>query len=137
VLRMSFRVSLTRPKVAVVDGEVAAIWGMGGDILSDTGIPWLLTTAAIERMPVTFIKQARIELARMLARKRRLENHVLAEYSQAVRLLEVLGFTLADPAPVGRNRVLFRRFWIEGGCDDLARGITPAHRAVDQPSAKR
>ena len=113
VLRASFRSSLTPPKVAYVDNDIAAMWGLGGDILSDIGAPWLMTAPAIERIPVAFLKIAQAELAAMRARKARLENWVLADYHKAVRFLGVLGFSLDEPVPVGPKRAMFRRFWME------------------------
>lgn len=121
VLRASFRSSLTPPRAIFVSsfenpsGEIAAICGLGGDILSDTGAPWLMTAHAAERVsPRVFLSIARAELAAMLAVKPKLENYVDARYGKAVRLLEVLGFGIDDePVPVGRGRAMFRRFWIE------------------------
>ena len=113
VLRQSFRSSLYAPRCAMVDGEVAAMWGIGGDILSDIGAPWLMTGTVCDRVPVTFLRVAKAELAAMLAVKRRLENFVAADYSKAIRLLEVLGFTLEAPEPIGSKQAAFRRFWIE------------------------
>lgn len=98
-------------RTAFVDGEIAAMWGLGGTLLSDVGHPWLLTTAAVERIPVTFLKVARRELAAMVVTRRLLRNWVAADYAGAVRLLEVLGFTLFAPEPFGlRGDRLFRRF---------------------------
>lgn len=120
VLRASFRSSLTPPRAILVDGEIAAICGLGGDILSDMGAPWLMTAHAAERVsPRVFLSIARAELAAMLAVKPQLENWVDARYGKAVRLLEVLGFAVdAEPVPVGPKRAMFRRFHIER---------TPAH----------
>jgi hypothetical protein len=112
-LRLSFRASLTPPRVAEIDGEPAAMWGLGGMILSDVGAPWLVTTALVERVPVAFVKIARAELALMLALKPRLENVVMAKYTGACRLLEVLGFRLGPAEAVGRARTLFRAFTLE------------------------
>lgn len=113
MLRASFRGSLMPPRAAAIDGEVAAMWGLGGDILSDTGEPWLMTAPPVERAPVSFLRVARAELAAMLAIKPRLENYVAADYRKAVRLLEKLGFALEAPQPIGPKRALFRKFWIE------------------------
>jgi hypothetical protein len=119
VVRASFKHSLYPPKAAFVffdkrsEGEIAAMWGMGGDLLSDIGEPWLLTSPAVERVKVSFLRVVRTELAWMLARKRRLENHVAADYCRAIRLLEALGFTIEAPRPIGRHGALFRKFWIE------------------------
>lgn len=97
-------------RTAFVDGEIAAMWGLGGTLLSDIGHPWLLTTAAVERVPIAFVKVAKRELAAMLDQRRTLRNWVAADYAQAIRFLQVLGFTLAEPAPFGPKGLLFRQF---------------------------
>lgn len=112
VLRRTFRDSLWS-RTAFVDGEIAAMFGLGGLVLSDLGLPWLLTTPAVERIPVTFVKRARDAVQDMLNMKPRLENHVLASYTGACRLLEVLGFLLDEPHPYGPDGVMFRRFHLE------------------------
>lgn len=111
LLRASFRFSLYA-RTAYVDGEIAAMFGLAGDVLSDVGHPWLITTAAIERLPITFFLAARAEVAAMLTLKARLENQVAAGYARAVHFLEVLGFTIESPAPLGKNGAPFRRFWM-------------------------
>ena len=112
-LRFAYRASLMPPRVATVDGQVAAMWGLGGDLISDVGEPWLLTGHAADRVPFAFVRIAKAELAAMLAVKPRLDNYVAADYAKAVRLLEGLGFRIDPPAPIGPKGALFRRFWIE------------------------
>lgn len=103
-------------KTAFVDGEIAAMWGLcvglrpGVSPLSDVAVPWLLTSSAVERVPVSFLKVAKAELALMRANRRRLESFVAADYSQAVKLLRILGFTVEKPVPVGVGGALFSRF---------------------------
>lgn len=103
-------------KTALIDGEVAAMWGLcvglrpGVSPLSDLGVPWLHTAAAVERIPVSFVKVARAELALMRANRRRLESFVAADYGQAIKLLRVLGFTVERPMPIGANGAAFCRF---------------------------
>jgi hypothetical protein len=80
--------------------------------LGDLGVPWLLTSSAVERVPVSFLKVAKQELALMRANRRHLASYVAADYVQAVKLLRILGFTVERPAPVGVNGVLFSRFHI-------------------------
>lgn len=112
LLRSSFRSSLYA-RSAFIGPHIAAMWGLTGDILSETGMPWLVTAPIIEKLPVAFIREAKRELENMLFLKSRLENYVIADYRGAIRLLEVLGFHLDAPAPYGRRGVPFRRFWIE------------------------
>lgn len=111
-LRNSFRHAILR-KTAFVDGEIAAMWGLGGAMLADTGVPWLMTTPVVERVPVTFLKVGRAQLAEMRMHRKLLENVVLASYARACRFLEVLGFVLDPPKPIGPKGLPFRRFWIE------------------------
>lgn len=103
-------------KTAIVDGAVAAVWGVcvglrgGAGLLGNAGVPWLHTTAAVEKMPVSFIKIAKTELAAIVALYPRLESYVAAEYVGAVGLLKLLGFAVDEALPVGANGALYRRF---------------------------
>ena len=111
-LRTSYRHAILR-RTALIDGEIAAMWGLGGAMLSDNGTPWLMTSKLVERVPVTFVKTARAQLGEMLCHRRFLSNYVLATYRGACRLLEVLGFVLDPAVPMGPQGLPFRRFWIE------------------------
>lgn len=110
--RISLRESLYA-RTVFVDGEMAAMFGLGGSFISRDGQPWLLTTPAIERVPFAFARVGRQLVAEMLTHKPFLWNYVTAEYHAAVRLLEILGFTVDDPRPFGPAGVPFRRFWKE------------------------
>jgi hypothetical protein len=112
IIRASYRSAILR-RTAFVDGELAAMWGLGGVALSDDGTPWLMTTKAVERIPVSFVRIARDEVRQMLALRRHLENVVLASYRSACRFLEVLGFALDEPVALGPQGLAYRRFWID------------------------
>ena len=105
-----------RCKAALVDAKVAAVWGLAIGLrrdvspLSDLGVPWLHTSSAIERIPVAFIKQAKAELAAMLAQRPKLESFVAADYAQAIKFIRLLGFTVEKPEPIGINGAPFSRF---------------------------
>jgi hypothetical protein len=111
-LRTSFRHAIFS-RVALVDDEVAAIWGLGGSMLSDEGVPWLMTTPKAASVPVSFLKVGRDQLSDMLAQRSVLRNVVAAHYAQACRFLEILGFILEPAVPLGPNATPFRPFWIE------------------------
>jgi hypothetical protein len=102
-------------RTAFVDGRIGAMWGLcigfdtGVSALSDAGRPWLLTAPIIERVPIAFVKEARKAVKEMLKLKPRLENCVLSSYSGAIRLLELIGFTV-DPDEIKVTDVSFRRF---------------------------
>lgn len=105
-------------KTAFVGSDIAAMWGLcvglrpGVSPLSDLGVPWLHTTGAVERIPVSFVKAARAELRLMRANRRRMESFVAADYPQAIRFLRLLGFTVTKPAPIGAAGAPFCRFHI-------------------------
>lgn len=111
-LRTSYRHAILR-RTACIDGEVAAMWGLGGAMLSDQGTPWLMTSPLVERMPVTFLKVGKVQLDEMVRHRRFLSNYVLATYHRACRFLEVLGFILDPATPMGPQGLPFRRFWME------------------------
>jgi hypothetical protein len=101
-------------KTAFVEDQIAAMWGLQcGTLLSGEAYPWFLTAAAVERVPIAVVKEARKHLAEMLEVRSRLVNYVLASYAGAVRLIGVLGFRLGPPQPIGKDGVLFRRFEME------------------------
>jgi hypothetical protein len=108
-IRNSFRHAVLR-KTYLVDGEVAAMSGLCGSMLGDIGEPYLMTGPAAERVPLAFVKHAKASVAEMIHLKRRLEGHVAANYTKACRLLEVLGFALGEPLPVGPKAALFRKY---------------------------
>ncbi len=108
-LRGNFRDAVLR-QTYLVDGEIAAMSGLCGAMLSDIGHPYLMTSPAAERAPVSFLRCARAAVKDMLRLRRRLDGVVDASYGQAIRLLEVLGFELSEPRETGPHKALFRTF---------------------------
>lgn len=108
-LGRSFRKGIMR-RTAFIDGDIAAMWGLCGTLLSNEGTPWLVTTKAVERLPIAFIKEGRREVAAMLSIRPILSNIVPASYGRAVELLHMLGFMIGKPEPYGPDNVLFRSF---------------------------
>lgn len=111
-LRKSFQHAIIR-RTAIVDDQIAAMWGMGGTMLSNVGYPWMLTAPAVERVPVGFFREARSGVLEMLRLRNRLEGHVAAQYTCACRFLTALGFELGEPEPKGPHGILFRSFTME------------------------
>jgi hypothetical protein len=97
-------------RTAFVDGEVGAMWGLGGSPLAKVGRPWLLTGAPVEGVKVSFLRIARAELTMMLACHAELRGYVDARYARALRLLLVLGFGLSDEFPFGPRGMPFRQY---------------------------
>lgn len=98
----SYKGSFLR-KTALVDGEVAAIWGVGGVPMGLEGNPWLMTSVACERVsPLRFARIYQQQVQEMLRIFPRLVNWVDSEYDKAMRLLDIIGFTLHAPEPLGK-----------------------------------
>lgn len=108
-MRAQFKSGILR-QTYFVDGELVAMSGLCGTLLADTGFPYLVTARGIERVPVAFVKHAARAVDHMLMLRPRLEGYVLADYTGAVRLLEILGFQLGEPEPVKPSGALFRKF---------------------------
>lgn len=109
----SFKTGLTA-KTALIDGKVAAIWGVGGTFLGDTGIPWLLTSDEVYKIsPLKFTRLYQKEVYKMLHLFPRLENYCAAEYTEALRLLEICGFTLDQPVKIEKG--MYVKFTLERG----------------------
>ncbi len=111
----ALRLSLVRSLWAeayVVDGEVAAIVGLGlSSMLGGHGVPWLLTGPACERHKRRFLVESRRQVERMRTTVLPLINFVHADYGRALRWLTWLGFSIEAPVPL--NGVPFCRFSME------------------------
>lgn len=103
--------SSTAPRVVMVDGGVAAMWGASGSPGAVVGRPWFLTADACEKIhPVRFVRLYCSEVRKLIAQFPRLENYVDAQYTGAVRLISLAGFTLGPAVPYGVTQSPFRRF---------------------------
>ena len=87
------------------------MWGLAGVVLSGRGEPWLLTSKAIERIPVSFIKEGRKEIAEMMELCHKLEGVTTEAYPRAHRFLRALGFNLSEPFLL--KGVLVRKYTME------------------------
>lgn len=109
----SWKMSTLR-NAAIVDGEVAAIWGVVGTFMGLTGRIWMVTgPKAREVSSLDFALLYRREVRKMLEIYPRLENIVDNNYSMSLRMLAISGFSLGDPVPVGPRQKLYRLFYKE------------------------
>ncbi len=109
VISKSYKKSFYR-RSAFVEGEIAAMWGLSGSLLG-TSEYWLLTGAAIEKIPVSFVKECKREIKHMLTFSQRFEGMFVSSYTRAQRLLEVLDFSIGPP--FDHKGISVRRFWME------------------------
>lgn len=74
------------------------------------GVPWLISTNAIEQHARGFLRACRPLVQEMLQRHQVLTNFVDDRNEAAKRWLAWLGFELASPVPAGRLGLPFRQF---------------------------
>lgn len=99
-------------KTAFIGSDIAACWGCSGSFLGTTGQPWLLTSEAVRNIsPLRFARIYQQEVHQMLEFFQILENYVGAEYDAAIRLLDIVGFTVGEPERKGNG--MYRRFGME------------------------
>ena len=99
-------------KTAFVDGEIAAMWGLGSP-MAPVAHPWLLTAPPIEKIKLTFLRVGRNEVAAMLRASPVLAGIVDDSYERAIRYLRALGFEVGRPFSWGPYGMPFREYRLE------------------------
>lgn len=104
----SYKYSLLR-RTALVDGGVAAMWGVFGVPMGVTGQPYLLTSPLVKNLEVKeFVRIYKNEVQQMKKLFPVLENYVDASYQGAVRMLKIAGFSLESVTLNGKSFYKFR-----------------------------
>lgn len=94
----------------LVDGEAAAIFGVAPALLiGNSGIPWLATTALLERRPLTFLRHTKNIVRAMLTDYDHLENVVDARHVVCLNWLRWAGFTVHPATVIGVQQLPFHR----------------------------
>lgn len=101
------------PRAALIDGEVAAVWGDAAPLLAAEGLMWLATAPPIERLPLAFFRETRREVAEALRLRRSLMSCIVCPYDRAERFFRMLGFAISEP--LWRDGVEYRQIRIGNG----------------------
>jgi hypothetical protein len=105
--------------VAVINDIPCAVFGLTiVDMLTGTGVPWLLGTDYLVKHRSVFLKNGKQGLDQMLKVCPNLFNYVHAENKTSVRWLKYMGFKVEDATPIGVDGALFHRFSI-GDCSNV------------------
>lgn len=83
-------------KALLVDGQVAALWGVAGSPLSPMGFAWMAITDKLTAYPVTVARLARAELAEMAKPHVELQTTIIDGDEAAKRLMVFLGWHVTD-----------------------------------------
>lgn len=90
----SFKTSLIC-RTAFINGEIAAIWGLGGEMMGDVGLPWLILAPAADDYPMRVAFAYRRELEKMQRMFPLLIDLVDETNEKAVRMLELMNFKIS------------------------------------------
>jgi hypothetical protein len=90
-LRQWFDASCYR-KAWMINGRLAAIGGVVGNLMSPDGVMWLALAEEALRFKVEMVKEARRQIANQLRTRRSLCASTLAGDPRSVRFAEMLGF---------------------------------------------
>ena len=97
--------------VAYVNGVPCCVFGLTkGDLLSGTGVPWMLSSEEVLKFKREILLHSRQVVGEMLVICPHLVNYVHADNIISVRWLKWLGFVIEKPAPYGPSGQLFHRF---------------------------
>ena len=76
----------------LIDGKLAALGGVAGPMMADSGFVWLALAELTRGFPLAIVREARRQLAEIMVVKRELATTVLAGDAAAHRLAIFLGF---------------------------------------------
>jgi hypothetical protein len=101
----------------VLEGQPACLFGVApGSILGAVGTPWLVSTPAIDRHPIAFLRACQPALRRMQSDYYVLRNFVDVRNTRVKRWLTWLGFELQEPVPFGPWGLPFHPFEWRSRC---------------------
>lgn len=104
----AYRTSLFK-KAAFINGKIAAMWGVAGTYLGEKGYPWLLMSHAADEYPFRVAFCYRQELKKMLELFPVLEDWVHVGNTKSLRMLELMGFKMSSPQPLGKDGAMLVR----------------------------
>ena len=114
-LLVSLRASLD-PKTGLADGRIICMFGVAQfSLLSDLGVPWLLTASELPDHAGAFLRRSRAYVAEARLRYSLLLNYVDARNIMCVRWLRWLGFEVLPPRAFGVDQLPFHAFKMERG----------------------
>ena len=100
----------TETQTALVDDEVACMFGVSPGLEAGSGVPWLLGSELIVEHAIPFQLRSARYLEDIRKRYTMLENYVDARNTVSVRWLQDAGFTLEEAKPHGALGMDFHHF---------------------------
>lgn len=102
-------------RVGCVDGVPITVFGLGAPfVFSHVANPWMLSTEALKKNRLVFLRESRNIVAGWRERYSVLENWVDARNTTSIAWLKWLGFKVLDAEPRGPLAVPFHKFEMRG-----------------------
>lgn len=107
----SLAVSRDTSYTGLADGEPICLYGVAQpSLLVLAGRPWMVGTDDVPKHSLKFLRESREVVRQMKEKFPFMFNYVDARHADAIRWLRWLGFTVADAAPYGPDKLPFHRF---------------------------
>lgn len=92
-------------KTILIDGEVAAVYGVTGNLFSNRNTLYLATSNAVNSIPhITFVRIYIAELEDLQKVFDKLDCFVDAQYHEAIKLIEFVGFKKEQTLELNGNQ---------------------------------
>lgn len=99
-----FKQAVLRSTV-LVDGEVAAVFGITGSLFSSQNTLYLITSEVVKKIShITFVRICLQELEKFMMICEKLICYVDVEYKEAIKLLELVGFEREQTLTLNDNK---------------------------------
>lgn len=97
-LRACFDASAFR-RAWLIDGAIAALGGVTGMMLNQTGGIWLAVASRAQQFPIAMLKEAKRQLEEILLFKSRVSTQIMRTDPASFRFARSLGFYVVHPLP--------------------------------------
>lgn len=97
----------------VIGGELVSIFGEV-DMGEGVGVPWMISTTALDRHRRAFLTRCDRQIASMRERYKLLINYTDARYTKALAWMQWMGFHMHPAIPYGVNQEPFHPFTLRG-----------------------
>lgn len=97
----------------IIGGELVSIFGEV-DMGEGVGVPWMISTTALDRHRRAFLTRCDQQIASMRERYKLLINYTDARYTKALDWMQWMGFHMHPAIPYGVNQEPFHPFTLRG-----------------------
>jgi hypothetical protein len=113
-IEAAIRLSTVEVWVFSINGDLAGVWGViPCDLLGGWAVPWVLTTATVDRHKKTFFAESRRVMTRLRKRFGKMTNMIDVRYAASVNWARRLGFSVSDPVQYPGTGMKFYKISME------------------------